>query len=68
MSISPSAQHVSPDSKFIATESKCASLAQVIGVSASNSCSLPWLVKGTTVLCTSKKDYNKLDLIVAQYF
>jgi len=54
--------------KFIATKSKCASLAEEIGFSASNSCSLPWLVKGARQLCTFKKEYNKLDLTVAQYF
>jgi hypothetical protein len=32
-----------------------------------NSCSLPWLVKGATQLCTSKKECNKLDVTVAQY-
>ncbi len=47
---------------------KCASLAQEIGFSAPNSCTLPWLVKGATRLCTSKKECNKLDLIAAQYF
>jgi hypothetical protein len=54
--------------KFIAKESKCAGLAQEIGFSAPNSCSLPWLVKGATQLCTSKKECNKLDLTAAQYF
>jgi hypothetical protein len=29
---------------------------------------LPWLVKGATQLCTSKKECNKLDLTAAQYF
>jgi hypothetical protein len=29
---------------------------------------LPWLVKGTTQLCTSKKECNKLNLTAAQYF
>jgi hypothetical protein len=33
-----------------------------------NSCSLPWLVKGETQLCTSKIECNKLDLTAAQYF
>jgi hypothetical protein len=54
--------------KFITKKSKCAGLAQEIGFSAPNSCSFPWLVKGATQLCTSKKEYNKLDLITAQYF
>jgi hypothetical protein len=48
-------------------KSKCAVLAQEIGFSAPNSCSLPWLVKGATQ-CTSKKKCNKLDLTAAQYF
>jgi hypothetical protein len=46
----------------------CASLAQEIGFSAPNLCSLPWIVKGATQLCTSKKECNKLNLTVAQYF
>ncbi len=54
--------------KFIAKKSKCAGLAQEIGFSAPNLCSLPWLVKGATQLCTSKKECNKLDLTAAQYF
>jgi len=54
--------------KFIAKKSKCAGLAQEIGFSASNSCSLPRLVKVTTQLCTSKKECNKLNLTAAQYF
>jgi hypothetical protein len=49
-------------------KSKFAGFGKEIGYSAPNSCSLPWLVKGTTQLCTSKKEYNKLDLTVAQYF
>jgi hypothetical protein len=49
-------------------KSKCASLAQEIGFSAPNSWSLPWLVKGPTQLCTSKKECTKLDLTAAQYF
>jgi hypothetical protein len=42
--------------KFIAKKLKCAGLAQEIGFSAPNLCSLPWLVKGATQLCTSKKE------------
>jgi hypothetical protein len=50
-------------------KSKCAGLAQEIGFSAPNSSSLPWLlVKVATQLCASKKECNKLDLTVAQYF
>jgi hypothetical protein len=49
-------------------KSKFAGLAQETGFFAPNSCSLPWLVKGTTQLCTSKKECNKLDLTAAQYF
>jgi hypothetical protein len=48
--------------------SKCADLAQDIGFSAPNSKTLPWLVKGTTQWCTSKKECKKLDPIAAQYF
>jgi hypothetical protein len=47
---------------------KTCGLAQEIGFSAPNSCSLPWLVKGTSQLCTSKKECDKFDLIAAQYF
>jgi hypothetical protein len=43
-------------------KSKCAGLVQEIGFSAPNSCSVPWLVKGSTQVCTSKKEWNKLDL------
>jgi hypothetical protein len=49
-------------------KSKSAGLAQEIDLSAPNSCCLPWLVKGATQLCTSKKEYNKLELTAAQYF
>jgi hypothetical protein len=59
---------VTPDSKFIAKLSKCGGLAQETGFSAPNSSRLPWLVKGATQLCTSKKECNKLDLTAAQYF
>jgi len=48
--------------------SKVAGLVQEIGFSAPNSCSLPWVVKGTTELRTSKEEVNKLDLTTAQYF
>jgi hypothetical protein len=87
-------------------KSKCAGLAQEIGFSAPNSCSLRWLVEqyvtpdsktyrekikmcrfssgnwffctkfvqlavaveGKLLLCTSKKECNKLDLTPGQYF
>jgi len=39
-----------------------------MGFSAPNLCSLPWLVKGATQQCISKKECNKLDLTPAQYF
>jgi hypothetical protein len=67
-SISNSAQYVTPDRKTYCEKSKCAGLAQEIGFSAPNLCGLPWLVKGATQLCTSKKECNKLDLTAAQYF
>ncbi len=54
--------------KFIVKKSKCAGLAQEIGFFTPNSSSLPWLVKGVTQLCTSRKEGNKLDLTAAQYF
>jgi hypothetical protein len=59
---------VTPDSKIYCEKVKCPGLAQEIGFSAPNLCSLPWLVKGATQLCTSKKECNKLDLTAAQYF
>jgi hypothetical protein len=67
-SIFTGAQYVTPDSKFIAKMSKCASLAQENDFSAPNSFSLLWLVKGATQLFTFKKECNKLDLTAAQYF
>jgi hypothetical protein len=54
--------------KFIVKKSKCAGLAQEISFCGPNSCSLPWLVRGATHLCTSKKECKKLDLHAAQYF
>ncbi len=48
--------------------SKCDGLAQGIGFSAPNSCSLPCVVKSTTRLCTSKKEYNKLERTASQCF
>jgi hypothetical protein len=55
--------------QFIVKMWKCAGLAQEIDFFfAPNSWSLPWLVKGPTQLCTSKKECNELDLIAAQYF
>jgi hypothetical protein len=50
-------------------KSKCAGLAQEIGFSAPNSCSLPWLVKSPTPqFCTFIKECNELDPTAAQYF
>jgi hypothetical protein len=50
-------------------KSKCAAgLDQEIHFSAPNLWSLPWLVKGATQLCNSKKECNKLDLTATQYF
>jgi hypothetical protein len=62
------AQYVTPDSKIYFKKSKCSGLAQEIGFSAPNLCSLPWMVKDATQLCNSKKECNKLDLTAAQYF
>jgi hypothetical protein len=66
-SISTGAQCVTRDSKIYCEEVKCASLAQEIGFSPPNSCSLPWVVKGATHLCTSKTECDKLDRTAAQY-
>jgi hypothetical protein len=66
---------VTPESKIYSRQSKCSGLAQEIGFSAPNLGTIPWLVKGTqlsvkgaTQLCSSKKECNKLDMTVAQYF
>jgi hypothetical protein len=59
---------VIPDGKICCEKVKSAGLDQEIGFSTPNSCSVPWLVKVTTQLCTSKKECNKLDLAAAQYF
>jgi hypothetical protein len=48
--------------KFIAKKSKFAGLAQELGFSAPNSCSLPWLLKGTT-----QKNCNKLQLSISEW-
>jgi hypothetical protein len=62
-SISNGAHYVTPDSKIYCEKvKKCAGLTQEIGLSAPNSCSLPWLVKGAIQMCTSKKESNELDL------
>jgi hypothetical protein len=47
---------------------KCSGLAQKFDFSAANLYTLPWPVKDATQLCTSQKEYNKLNLIAAQYF
>jgi hypothetical protein len=52
--------------KFIVKKSKCAGLAQEIGFSAPNSCSLPWLAKAQRSCAPPKKECNKLDLTAAQ--
>jgi hypothetical protein len=63
-SISNGAQYVTPDSKIYCdnVKSKSAGLAQEIGFVAPNSCTLQWLLKCATQLCTFKKECNKLDL------
>jgi hypothetical protein len=54
--------------RFTVEKSKCASLAQEIGCSAPNLCSLPRLVNGATLLFTTEKECNELYLTAAQYF
>jgi hypothetical protein len=54
--------------KYIAEKIKCANLAQEVGFSAPNLCSLAWLVKGATQLCNSQKECTKSNLTAAQYF
>jgi hypothetical protein len=49
-SISTGAQYVTPNSKIYCEKVKTAGLAQEIGFSAPNLCSLPWLAKGITQL------------------
>jgi len=46
---------VTPDSKFIANQSKCGGLAQETGFSAPNSSTLPWQVKGVPSCAPPKK-------------
>ncbi len=48
--------------KFILKKSKCAGLAQEIGFSAPNLWSLPWLVKGSPQLYTSKIGFSAPNL------
>jgi hypothetical protein len=48
--------------------SKRAGFAQEIGFLAPTLWSLPWLVKGSTEVCTSQKECNKLHVTAAQYF
>jgi len=65
-SISNDAQYVTPDGKiYCGIVKMCSFLSEEVKVFAPNSCNLPWLVKGATQLCTSKTEYNKLDLIAA---
>ncbi len=67
--VSPTlAQYVTRESKFSAKKLTCAGFALEIGFPAPNSCSLLWLVKGTTQFCTSKKECNKFDLTTTQHF
>jgi hypothetical protein len=68
MSISTGAQYMTTERKIYCEKLKCTGLAQEIGFSSPNSCTLPWLVKGATQLCTSNKECNKLDLTAVQYF
>ncbi len=64
-SISTSAQYLTPDNKIYCEKVKMCrfSLENWFFL-----CSLQWLVKGATHLCTSKKECNKLDLTATQYF
>jgi hypothetical protein len=63
-SISTGAQHVTPDSKIHCKNVK------ICWFSSGNwfLCTLPWLLKGATQWCTSKKECNKLDLSAPQFF
>jgi hypothetical protein len=45
-----------------------AGLAQENGFGSAKVRMLPWLVKGTAVMCTGRKACNKYDLTAAQYF
>ncbi len=58
-SISTSAQYVTPDSKIYCDRVKMCQF---------SSGNFFFRIKFVQLLCTSKKDYNKSDLIVAQYF
>jgi hypothetical protein len=61
---------VTPDKKSLtAKKSKCVGSAQEIGFSSTKFVHFAVAGKGTTTqVCTSKKECNKLDLTVAQYF
>jgi len=59
--------YVTPDSKIYCEKVKMCRVISPISFSAPNWWRLPWLVKGATKVCTSKKECNKLDLTVAQY-
>jgi hypothetical protein len=62
--ISTGAEYLTPDSKLDCEKMK------ICWFSSGNwvSCSLLWLVKGTTQLCTSKKECTTMDLTAAHYF
>jgi len=67
-SISNGAQYVTPDSKIYCIKVKMCRFSSGNWFSCTKPWSLPWLVKGATQLCTSKKECNKLDLTAAEYF
>jgi len=67
-SISTAAQYVTTDSKIYCEIAKMCRFSSGNWFLSPNLRSFPWLVKGATQLCTSKKECNKLDLTADQYF
>jgi hypothetical protein len=67
-SISTGDQYITPDSKIYCEKVKMCRFSSGKWFFCTNLWRLPWLVKGSTQLCTSKKECNKLDLTAAQYF
>ncbi len=65
---STAAQYVTTDSKIYCEIVKMCRFSSGNWFLSPNSRSFPWLVKGATQLCTSKKECNKLDLTADQYF
>jgi len=62
------AQYVTPDSKIYYEKVKMSRFSSGTGIFCTKLVQLAVAEKGTTQLCTSKKECKKLDLTAAQYF